>query len=122
MKRHLACVWSFANGTNGIPMPSEVSPLAATGKTNGYKWFLPLAANLADNQITNVPNDVIFKMTINENEEQIGAEMTEMTTIFSVSVDANTRFSKFQKRFLILTQLREFNIYCILLIFTGFPS
>ena len=52
-------------GTDGMPM-----------FTNGYQWFLPLAANLAaDNLIINAPNDVIFKMTINENDEQIGAEI-----------------------------------------------
>ena len=28
---HTACVGSFANGTNGMPMMSEVSPLAAIG-------------------------------------------------------------------------------------------
>ena len=53
-------------GTNGMPM-----------FTSGYQWFLPLAANLADNlergKITNSPNDVIFKMTTNEHEEQICA-------------------------------------------------
>ena len=43
-------------------------------------------------------------MTTNENDEQIGAEMKElavMTTISSISMAANTRFSKFQKRFLV---------------------
>ena len=52
---HTECVRSFANGTNGMPMPFEVSPLAAIGTngmpmfTNGYHWFLPLAANLVEN-------------------------------------------------------------------------
>lgn len=50
-------------------------------------------------KITNAPNDIIFKMTINENDEQIGAEMMEMTTIFSLSMGANTRFNKIQKDF-----------------------
>ena len=59
-------------------------------------------------------------MTTNENDEKIGAEMKEMTTIFPVSMGANTRFSKFQKRVLILLQLSEFHMYLILLIFTGF--
>ena len=46
-----ACVRSFTNGTTGMSMPSEVSPLAVIVPvfTNGYQWFLPLAANLADN-------------------------------------------------------------------------
>ena len=58
-------------------------------------------------------------MTTNENDEKIGAEMKEMTTIFPFSMGANTRFSKFQKRVLILLQLSEFHMYLILLIFTG---
>ena len=49
--------------------------------------------------------------------------MKEMTTIFSDPMGANSRFCKFQKKKkLILPQLSEFHIYCILLIFTGFTS
>ena len=33
-----ACFRRFGNGTNGMPMPSEISPLAAIG----YHW-LPMA-------------------------------------------------------------------------------
>ena len=90
--------------------------------TNDYQCFVPLAANLERRQNYQRAKGRHFKMTINENDEQIDAEMKEMTTIFSVSMGANTRFSKCQKRFLILSQLCEFHIYCILLIFTGFPS
>ena len=110
----------FAYVTNGIPMPSEVSPLAATGYqwyANVYQW-LPMVFSIgsqACRQITNAQNYVIFKMTTNENDKQIGAEMKEMKNILSVSMGANTRFSKFQKRFLILPQLSKFHIYCILL-------
>ena len=41
-----ACVRSFANGTNCIPMPSEILPLAVIGYhwyrwyANGYHWLL----------------------------------------------------------------------------------
>ena len=62
-------------------------------------------------------------MTTNENDEQIGADMKEMTTIFSVSIGAKTKFSKFQKNKKIsLPQLSECHFCRILLIFTGFPS
>ena len=41
--------------------------------TNGYLWFLPLAANLAATEslgkIINAPIEVIFKMATNEKEE-----------------------------------------------------
>ena len=33
-----ACVRSFANGTDGIPMPSEVLPLAVT-RYHWYQWY-----------------------------------------------------------------------------------
>ena len=75
-----ACVQSFANGTNGIPMPPEVLPLAVIGYhwyqwyasgTTACHWVLPLVANLADNltgrQNYNAPNDVIFKTATYEN-------------------------------------------------------
>ena len=123
------CVRSFANGTNGMPMPSEVSPLADIGfhwyqcYANVYQWLsMVFTIGSLFCNFTNGPNDVIFKMTINENDEQIGAEIKEMTTIFSISLGANTSFSKFKKRFFILPQLSKFHIYCILLIFTELPS
>ena len=56
-------------------------------------------------------------MATNETDEQISAEMKEMTILFSVAMGANTSVSIFQKTFLILPQLREFHIYCILVIF-----
>ena len=55
---YIACVRRFANGTNGMTVPSEISPLAAIGTWYtsvyqrlpmvNYQWFLPLVANLAD--------------------------------------------------------------------------
>ena len=98
------CVRSFANGTNGMPMQSEVTSLAAIGTndmpifTNDKNHWQPiLQTTWSVGKITKIaPNDVIFKMTTNKNDEHIGAEMKEITTIFSVSMGENTRFSKFQ--------------------------
>ena len=51
----MAYIRGFANGTNGMPMTFEVSPLAAIGYhsylkyANGYQWLPMVFTNLADN-------------------------------------------------------------------------
>ena len=87
----ISCIWLidlihrafgvFANGTNGMPMPSEVLPLVTTGTdgmsmaTNGfYHWQPILKTTYSVDKITNALNDVIFKMTTHEKEEQTVTE------------------------------------------------
>ena len=50
--------------------------------TNGvYHWQSIMQATYSVGKITNAPNDVIFNITTNENDEQIRAEMKEMTLL-----------------------------------------
>ena len=120
----MACQWrpkfrhwlpSVTIGTNGMPM-----------FTNGYQWFLPLAANLANNlECRQNYQPAKWRHFQDNNQWKWGADrckIKEMTTIFSVSVGANTRLSKFKKKIFYFTAANEFHISCILLIFTGFPN
>ena len=101
----MACQWrpkfrhwlpSVTIGTNGMPM-----------FTNGYQWFLPLAANLANN-LERRQNYQRAKWHHFQDNNQWKwrvdrGKIKEMTTIFSVSVGANTRLSKFKKKIFYFT-------------------
>ena len=48
---------------------------------NGYPWLLPLVANFDYYLETKTLNDVIFKLTANEKEEQVEEEVKKLQLV-----------------------------------------